>query len=100
MLVWVFGFYIGKKVLFRLNNPNFKAMLLYAILSGILMFFVGILDFIFKYLDYGFDITFYDYIYHIESIYIESIESKTMFLGTFCSFLLGELWENKRRKLK
>ena len=95
VLVWVGGVLIGRKVLLRMDSPNWWKMLLYAIISGILMFFVGTLEFIFRNLNYSLNTTFYNYIY-----YIESIQSKTISVGTFCSFLLGELWENKRRKLK
>ncbi len=89
--LWVFilGFFMGKIIVKRSIDISFLLCLIYALISFGLMLLIGSLKYV-----------FYDYMYSnltfTFSIFIESLgdrESLFVSIGTFVSFLIGEIVE-------
>ena len=87
--VFILGFFMGKIIVKRSIDISFLRCLIYALISFGLMLLIGSLKYV-----------FYDYMYSnftfTFSIFIESLgdrDSLVVSIGTFISFLIGEIVE-------
>lgn len=87
--VFILGFFMGKIIVKRSIDISFLRCLIYALISFGLMLLIGSLKYV-----------FYDYMYSnftfTFSIFIESLgdrDSLFVSIGTFISFLIGEIVE-------
>lgn len=91
--VFIIGFIIGRLTVKRLGIPNLKIYLMLAVISYFIMLFIGSLKDIFTYLyrDFTINIPFL-----IDAI--SDIDTRIISIGTFVTFLIGEIIENYKLK--
>ncbi|PXV91541.1 hypothetical protein C8E03_10398 [Lachnotalea glycerini] len=89
LFVFFIGFFMGRATVKRLGIHNFILYFIYAIISLFMMLFIGSLKDVFSHLYCKFPITlsfFFDALFDIDSLVVS--------VGTFVSFLVGEIIEH------